>query len=112
MPLSKALAMSLQTAQRGGIFPPRGAVFVCTTRVKQTGNPLCPTGGKMPDNKVTDNRCRRYIRITDEESWRIDYINSYRISVACDQMQTYNFDVAAAAQWVGYTDIKYFFAGV
>ena len=38
----------------------------------------------------------------------IDYINSYRISVACDQMQTYNFDVAAATQWVGYTDIKYF----
>lgn len=25
----------------------------------------------MPDNKITDNRCRRYIRITDEESWRI-----------------------------------------
>ena len=23
----------------------------------------------MPDNKITDNRCRRYIRITDEESW-------------------------------------------
>ena len=23
-------------------------------------------------------------------------------------MQTYNFDVASAAQWVGYTDIKYF----
>ena len=25
----------------------------------------------MPDNKITGNRCRRYIRITDEESWRI-----------------------------------------
>ena len=25
----------------------------------------------MPDNKITDNRCRRYIRITDEESWRM-----------------------------------------
>lgn len=25
----------------------------------------------MPDNKITDNRCRRYIRIIDEESWRI-----------------------------------------
>lgn len=25
----------------------------------------------MPDNKITDNRCRRYIRINDEESWRI-----------------------------------------
>ena len=25
----------------------------------------------MTDNKITDNRCRRYIRITDEESWRI-----------------------------------------
>lgn len=23
----------------------------------------------MLDNEVTDNRCRRYIRITDEESW-------------------------------------------
>ena len=38
----------------------------------------------------------------------IDYINSYRISVACDQMQTHNFDIASAAQWVGYTDMKYF----
>ena len=32
---------------------------------------LCYTGWKMPDNKITDNRCRRYIRITDEESWRM-----------------------------------------
>ena len=32
----------------------------------------------MLDNKVTDNRCRRYIRITDEESWRmIDEISTY-----------------------------------
>lgn len=32
----------------------------------------------MPDNKITDNRCRRYIRITDEESWRmIDEISTY-----------------------------------
>lgn len=38
----------------------------------------------------------------------IDYINSYRISVACDQMRSYDFDIASAAQWVGYTDIKYF----
>lgn len=38
----------------------------------------------------------------------IDYINSYRISVACDQMNTYDFDIASAAQWVGYTDLKYF----
>ena len=38
----------------------------------------------------------------------IDYINSYRISVACDQMQSYDFDISSAAQWVGYTDMKYF----
>ena len=39
---------------------------------------LCLTGGEMPDNKITDNRCRRYIRITDEESWRmIDEISTY-----------------------------------
>ena len=25
----------------------------------------------MTDNKITDNRCRMYILITDEESWRI-----------------------------------------
>lgn len=25
----------------------------------------------MLNNKITDNRCRRYIRITDEESWRM-----------------------------------------
>ena len=32
----------------------------------------------MPDNKITDNRCRRYIRITDEDSWRmIDEISTY-----------------------------------
>ncbi len=32
----------------------------------------------MLDNKVTDNRCRRYIRITDEESWRmIDEISTH-----------------------------------
>lgn len=32
----------------------------------------------MPDNKITDNRCRRYIRITDEESWRlIDEISTH-----------------------------------
>lgn len=38
----------------------------------------------------------------------IDYINSYRISVACDQMQSYGFDVASAAKWAGFTDMKYF----
>ena len=32
----------------------------------------------MPGNKMTDNRCRRYIRISDEESWRmIDEIATY-----------------------------------
>lgn len=32
----------------------------------------------MPENKITDNRCRRYIRITDEDSWRmIDEISTY-----------------------------------
>ena len=32
----------------------------------------------MADNKITDNRCRRYIRITDEDSWRmIDEISTY-----------------------------------
>ena len=32
----------------------------------------------MADNKITDNRCRRYIRITDEESWRlIDEISTH-----------------------------------
>lgn len=32
----------------------------------------------MPDNKITDNRCRRYIRIIDEDSWRmIDEISTY-----------------------------------
>lgn len=38
----------------------------------------------------------------------IDYINSYRISVACDQMKTHDFDIASAAQWAGYSDMKYF----
>ena len=46
----------------------------------------------MSDNKITDNRCRRYIRITDEESWRIideiathDGYNSFNkiINVRC-----------------------------
>ena len=32
----------------------------------------------MPDNKRTDNRCRRYIRITDEGSWSmIDEISAH-----------------------------------
>ena len=32
----------------------------------------------MPDNKITDNRCRRYIRITDEGSWSmIDEISAH-----------------------------------
>ena len=32
----------------------------------------------MPGNKMTDNRCRRYIRISDEDSWRmIDEISTY-----------------------------------
>jgi len=33
----------------------------------QAGNPLCPDGG----NDVTDKRARRYIRITDVESWSL-----------------------------------------
>ncbi len=33
----------------------------------EAGNPLCPDGG----NDVTDNRARRYIRITDAESWEL-----------------------------------------
>ena len=33
----------------------------------QAGNPLCPDGG----NEVTDNRARRYIRITDSELWKL-----------------------------------------
>lgn len=33
----------------------------------QAGNPLCPNG----DNEVTDKRARRYIRITDAESWKL-----------------------------------------
>lgn len=33
----------------------------------QAGNPLCPDGGDV----VTDNRARRYIRITDLESWQL-----------------------------------------
>ena len=40
IPLSNALAMSLQTAQRGGILPPRCAVFLSSTRFQQAGNPL------------------------------------------------------------------------
>ncbi len=33
----------------------------------EAGNPLCPNGG----NDVTDKRARRYIRITDAESWEL-----------------------------------------
>lgn len=33
----------------------------------QAGNPLCPDGEEI----VKDNRARRYIRITDAESWRL-----------------------------------------
>lgn len=33
----------------------------------QAGNPLCPNG----EETVTDKRARRYIRITDTESWRL-----------------------------------------
>ena len=37
------------------------------TAEAQAGNPLCPNG----EIKVTDNRARRYIRITDLENWRL-----------------------------------------
>lgn len=40
--------------------PPEGAEA-------QAGNPLCPDGEEI----VKDNRARRYIRITDSESWRL-----------------------------------------
>ena len=43
IPLSNALAMSLQTAQRGGILPPRCAVFLSSTRFQQAGNPRWET---------------------------------------------------------------------
>lgn len=33
----------------------------------EAGNPLCPNGGDV----LKDNRARRYIRITDTESWRL-----------------------------------------
>ena len=33
----------------------------------EAGNPLCPDGEEI----VKDNRARRYIRITDAESWRL-----------------------------------------
>lgn len=33
----------------------------------EAGNPLCPNGEEI----VKDNRARRYIRITDAESWRL-----------------------------------------
>lgn len=39
----------------------------------EAGNPLCPDGEV---DKITDNRARRYIRITDTESWaQIDKIS-------------------------------------
>lgn len=40
IPLSNALAMSLQTAQRSGKMPPRCAVFPSIARFQQAGNPL------------------------------------------------------------------------
>ena len=39
IPLSNALAMSLQTAQRGGKMPPRCAVFPSIARFLTSGKP-------------------------------------------------------------------------
>lgn len=46
--------------------------------VIQSGKPaFALLGGKMTEKKTTDNRCRRYIRINDAESWRmIDEISN------------------------------------
>lgn len=38
----------------------------------------------------------------------IEYISKYRISIACEKLQTANYDVVSTARFVGYDDVKYF----
>ena len=38
----------------------------------------------------------------------VDYINAYKVAIACEKMQSTNMNASEAAMWSGFDDEKYF----